>query len=250
MGCGVSKLDPNQDDIPERIKPILQRRLEEIRAKKNNKNSDGHSKKDPLGEAPDSHESDNGEQEQNQDDENVATNKVDHTFNVTQDSPPTLQKINDEIMPLNDEQLVGECRIDDKTDDIRFLRKRHVSEGSLNIVEEEIDLDNYNRADLGRASPSFRVYCTDFPVEDDDLIVDEHVSDEDTMEDHRHSIGQESTCSNEVSVRHIPSKKSKRGRKFKITMPKGGKIYKNMQSFYYFPCSSQTNSNLLQKAAA
>ncbi|KAL9239383.1 hypothetical protein vseg_013714 [Gypsophila vaccaria] len=254
MGCGGSKLDPTQDDIPARFKPVLQRRLEEIRAKRsikdsnnnNNNNNNGISKKQLVGNTSK--------------DDVASTSDDDHqSFCFTQDCPPSLQKIcDDNSLKLsletarnnahNDDDCGSSSSSNNKTDQGRFLRKRHVSEGSIVGVYEEIDnADDYERGVLGRGSPSFKVYCTEILEEDER---DEHIGEEDVDEDQRSSIGRESTCSNEVSVKQIPTKKEKRGMKFKIAMPKGGKIYKNMQVFYNFPCSSQTNSHLLEKAAA
>ncbi|KAK9748285.1 hypothetical protein RND81_02G047700 [Saponaria officinalis] len=236
MGCGGSKLDPTQDDIPTRFKPNLQRRLEEIRAERCITGSnDGLSKKELLGET------------NNEDHEEVA-------FQFTQDCPPLLQKINDDDTSLKLSQEVAGDNVDgngNETDEGRFLRKRHrLSKGSSfgGVNEETIDLDDFERGVyIGRASPSFKVYCTEFV--DDEFDELEHVSEDIALEEETNSISQESTCSNEVSVKQIATKKGKRGMRFKITMPKGGRLYKNMQLFSIFQCSSQTNSHLLQKAA-
>ncbi|KAK9668945.1 hypothetical protein RND81_13G097700 [Saponaria officinalis] len=76
----------------------------------------------------------------------------------------------------------------------------------------EIDSDEYDPSELRYGSPSFKVYCSETPYEKDHDNLD---VEEVTVQGQRNSIGQESCCSNDVSVKPIPTKKEKRGRKFK-----------------------------------
>ncbi|KAK9748282.1 hypothetical protein RND81_02G047300 [Saponaria officinalis] len=112
-----------------------------------------------------------------------------------------LQKINDDDTSLKLSQEVAGDNVDgsgNETDEGRVLRKRRVSNGSsLEGVNDEIDLDGFERGVyIGRASPSFKVYCTEFL--DDEFDELEHVSEDITLEEETNNISQESTCSNEV----------------------------------------------------
>ncbi|XP_021737425.1 pentatricopeptide repeat-containing protein PFL1605w-like isoform X2 [Chenopodium quinoa] len=275
MGCGGSKLEPEQEAG---LRPIIRRRIDEFLARRNA----GLSKKELLaGDVTTSHRSEVEEEEEEKEEIIAKEDKTsisppnnvsddDHASFLKQDSPqknsniddnsasiilfPILEDKNDVNNIKNDVNNVKNDVINTDVDEIKFENNLHDKEV---IKEEECTFDNQDELErselLAPSSPSFRVYCVHSLDEEElqDVVGQLEPVEECSQEDDKNWLRQESSSSNKVvEEKNTMLKKHKRVKMFKIGIPKGGKhIFHNMHSLYHLPCTSH-NSHFIQQAAA
>lgn len=190
MGCGGSKLEPEQEA---RLRPILRRRLEEFLTRRNG----DISKKQLL--QNDGAVSHGSEREEEGDEEEIIINKEDkaprppsasdddHSSLLIKDNPPTDQKINiisqvsfrtflddnedSSIMKNYNNEIKCEDNKGDNIDNEAKILLNGVEKpmGSSKEEEDECTFDDHEKMGYTPGSPSFRVYCVHSLDEQEEL---------------------------------------------------------------------------------
>ncbi|GAB4860374.1 hypothetical protein Ancab_035532 [Ancistrocladus abbreviatus] len=254
MGCGSSKLDPNHEAVPPRLRPILRNRIEELKRRSNPTAAKGAtlSRKGLL--AMESYEMDNSSRSQSNHHSQVNEASLkprtatleceDHNKNEESGEPErkTLQLEKD----LKAEETFREKEEgnDEKMED----KQREKEEKKFEGKEDENAEDE---ATISRCldSPSFRVYCSSDLPEDDGKPYDDGHNDAGTSVEAGIPECQESVHSNEASVKKSASKEKKVGMLRKVALKhKGGKGIWNVRGCY--TSRSQHSTHLLEKATA
>ncbi|XP_010442562.1 PREDICTED: nuclear polyadenylated RNA-binding protein 3-like [Camelina sativa] len=277
MGCGGSRLggvaavragEGGVVPLPAGIRPLLRRRLEEMKKRSHAsvlKGSQTQSKKELLRHGS----SDDGE---DTDGSLKSSAKVapapDH--HVEEKKEVILEKVpsRDDVKEVNEEEVVVKKQEDEKhhqdvakkqeEDNKEVVKKQeediHHEDVTINVKKEGDDgknhdedersiMSNFDERMIGPGSPSFRVYCIDVPSSDDD---DEEKDGEDT----RKSMEIESSVMTEIKEDGSIVKKEKRerrGKRFGIGLPK--KYLANVTAPCYAGggCMGNTHSRLVQE---
>ncbi|KAI8544054.1 hypothetical protein RHMOL_Rhmol08G0265100 [Rhododendron molle] len=249
MGCGGSRLNAEREAIPAKVRPLLRRRIEEIRRRRR---SNGGKDTTPSG--TELLLSRDGKARDDEDEiENSMVSCV-----TSEDSKGSTAKREEPGDPQREESAKEKSKEGGREEK---AGKGNVEAGSQNDAKEE-DESHGNKEDdeglhgdessiLFPGSPSFRIYFTGNLDQDDD------------DDDNHNDGGKKGIGENEKTIRDHETppekdlqdsdpKKLKKGRKrssFRKVMPKGGqnamKNLFNVRSCYTPSCSSHDRAHLL-----
>ncbi|KAF7135077.1 hypothetical protein RHSIM_Rhsim08G0194400 [Rhododendron simsii] len=248
MGCGGSRLNAEREAIPAKVRPLLRRRIEEIRRRR--RSNGGKDMTPPGTELLLSREG------KARDDEDEIENSMASCV-TSEDSKGSTAK----RAEAGDPQREGSAKENKEGEKDEKAAKGNAEAGSQNDAKEEDESHGNKEDDEGLhgdessimfpGSPSFRIYFKDNLDEDDDD--DDNVNDggkkdigesEKTIRDHG--------TPPEKDLQDSDPKKLKKGRKrssFRKVMPKGGqnamKNLFNVRSCYTPSCSSHDRAHLL-----
>lgn len=215
MGCGGSKLDPEDEAVPPRLRPLLRRRLEEIKKRRQTTTlkGDAISRKELL------------KNEVEDDDHSPVHSLPDN--NETKSSSSRDGSIRSaKVAPAPEE-----CQ-----------------EEAVNWVDVEGEDDEGDGEDgrrIAPGSPSFRVYCVESSESDKEDFKDDDSSNKKSQTDDG-SVSDKSVSSTERSVVKTDKKGSKR-RRFKGVLPNGGSVKHlfKVKSCYNPSCTGNHDARLL-----
>lgn len=263
MGCNNSKLDPQGEAVPAKIRPLLRRRIEEIRRRRNaiTFKVGNLSKKKLLKDgAEEDDQSDHSSPPSVQDNnESKSISSLEGSIGSSKVAPEPVSDISSKEFAevTNQEKSTKEDNKDNDEEKREKVAEPVVILEEVMVVELEEGEDEDEDEDERRVSnvedslicpgsPSFRVYCIQSLTDDKD---DSHGNDLHKKSPSDDSVEiSESINSSEGSVTKI-KKKSKKGSKFMRVIPKGRpgavKHLLNVKSCYYPACSGHDETRLL-----
>ncbi|KAJ8449540.1 hypothetical protein Cgig2_005562 [Carnegiea gigantea] len=218
MGCGASRLDPNHEGIPPRLRPLLRQRFEEMRARRGHPNyapapkpeNIDHSSASLSPRSIRSHDRSSNHHHHNHH----------HHYEGAPDCPKS-QQMEDHadhhevkfrsVMPKGNEGNIG----------------RKSEEVNMECFQLKVEGEEDGRMLERDCSPSFRVYCSDssfenIPTFSDTEDFEGFTESEENTGVQSISTNDESVSSNEPSIKN-QNRKGKRGRRLKQMMARGGK---------------------------
>ncbi|GAV87290.1 hypothetical protein CFOL_v3_30716 [Cephalotus follicularis] len=260
MGCNNSKLDSEGEVVPAKIRPLLLRKLEEIKRHKiaNATLSKKQLLKDGVEE--DDHSSPPSVHDINESKSISSSEGSTGPAKVTPE-PVSNKECEESAEIMNQEKCTKQ---DDKAEEEReknvveplvYLEEKEVVAETNQKEDEEEDEDerrlrNVDDALICPGSPSFRVYCIQSSTDDKDESKEDSAHQKSWSSDSFENP--ESDNSSEDSETKI-KKKAKKGINFRRVIPKGTsgsvKHLLNVRSCYYPTCSGHDNTRLLSARA-
>ncbi|KAA8540649.1 hypothetical protein F0562_024432 [Nyssa sinensis] len=217
MGCGGSRLDAEGEVIPARLRPLLRRRIEDIRRRTHGVSLRGGTPSKKILLVDGSDEDDNSQSD-------LEDNAGKAGGSSTDDSlTPKHWKENVDKATNGDLSKEGSPKATNNTDE-KTRDKVATREDVGTETEEGRDEDDDDEGgEIGPGSPSFRVFFID------NLADDNKKDGDDGSSNKKPQIGFEASPKDPVT------QKVKKGRKrsFKVAMPKGGQAaVKNLLTCY------------------
>ncbi|KAG6686153.1 nucleolin [Carya illinoinensis] len=276
MGSGNSKLTPEGETMPARVRPVLHRWFEEIRRRRNA----NMSKKGLLKDAVEGEES-SGRPRYLRDTERESTSPLHETTASSKAAMPTVEEKSDaavvprpsvsdktnkgskehkhgpKICGKRDVKGGGEEKQENKVVEkavvveevVAVHEEDHHDQETTEEEEEEEEEDDEPGTYICPGSPSFRVYCvhsTDDEEEEESKKGSRHKNSPSTGD----SV--ESNFSEDQEMTRTKKIKGNKGRRLKRAIRKSGPAVKNLlhvATCYHPACSGQDRAHLLEEKA-
>ncbi|XP_040986827.1 histone H3.v1 [Juglans microcarpa x Juglans regia] len=282
MGSGNSKLTPEGETMPARIRPVIHRWFEEIKRRRNA----NMSKKGLLKDAVEGEES-SGRPRSLHDRESESTSSLHKNTAPSKAALPVVEEKSDAaVVPRpsvsdktnkeskehkHDPEICGKRDVkggrgeeDEEEKENRVVEKavvveevvavhkedHHDQETTEEEEEEDDELDTYI---CPGSSPSFRVYCV-HSTDDDEEEEEEEISKKGSRHKNSPSTGDsvESNFSEDQEITRTKKIKGNKGRRLKRAIRKSGPAVKNLlhvATCYHPACSGQDRAHLLEEKA-